>query len=167
MTNVFFNDQNTIAFDQAGIAHLKEVAQAHPQKCARFCLHHDNQAGVQEMLLVMHRDSRFAPHRHPNYKSESIHIVEGKIGMSVFDQSGQVTQLNVLAPNAQFLFRLEGGTWHLPIALSEWVVFHEVFHGPYSKEDDVESLRHYQSEAAINSLYNQLISQFKEMESNE
>ncbi|TMO44829.1 cupin fold metalloprotein, WbuC family [Pseudoalteromonas sp. S4389] len=167
MTNVFFNDQKTLTLDHQCVAHLKKIAQSHPQKCARYCLHHDNYAGVQEMLLVMHRDSRFAPHRHPEYKSESLHIIEGEMGMGVFNDEGDVTQQHLLSAQSQFLIRLEGGTWHLPVALSEWVVFHEVFHGPYSKINDVEMHAKYASKKEVNSLYKRLASQFKEMENNE
>ncbi|TMO34124.1 hypothetical protein CWC25_22765, partial [Pseudoalteromonas sp. S4389] len=82
---VFFLEPTTHTLEHHCGAHLKKISQSHPQKSARYCLHHDKYAGVQELLLVMHRDSRFAPHRHPEYKSESLHIIEGAIGLGVFN----------------------------------------------------------------------------------
>ena len=137
LNNVIFSHSKISTCQQNQINELKQLALSHPQKCARLCLHSDNQASIQQMLLVIHKDCRFHPHKHPHKKSESIHIIEGRVGFSFFNDCGEVIERHVMQPNDVFIIRLEGDTWHLPIVISEWAVFHEIYTGPYDKSKDV------------------------------
>lgn len=160
--NTLFSEQATTVLDVAVIDQLKTLATQHPQRCARFCLHQDTAAGVQQMLVVLHRSSRFMPHRHPVGKSESVHLISGELGVALFADDGQITQRIHLSANRQFLLRLSGHTWHLPVALTEWAVFHEVYQGPYVKELDVEPLPYYKPAAALERLYAEMATFFHE-----
>ena len=38
------------------------------------------------------------------------------------------------------MYRIQGNIWHQPVPISEWVIYHEVYTGPFIKEEDVEYL---------------------------
>ncbi len=160
--NTLFSDKSITVLDVTLIDQLKSIAAQHPQRCARFCLHQDTAAGVQQMLVVLHQTSRFMPHRHPADKSESVHLMSGELGVALFTDDGQITQRIHLSANRQFLLRLSGQTWHLPVALTEWAVFHEIYQGPYVKELDVEPLPYYQPAAELERLYADMTTFFRE-----
>jgi len=139
--DVFFS-KNDISFIGAeSLTRLKKLAKNSPLKRARLCLHKDTKEHVQQMIIALHADTLFRPHRHPKGKSESIHIIEGKLKTFFFDPSGNVQQTITLSERsneAALMYRMAGGQWHLPLNLTEWVVFHEIFTGPYHKKKDVE-----------------------------
>jgi cupin fold WbuC family metalloprotein len=139
--DTFFSDNDISCIDAETLLWLKTLAVASPLKRARLCLHKDTQEQVQQMIIALHSDTLFRPHRHPSGKSESIQIIEGKLKTFYFDQSGNVLQTITLSEcigEAAMIYRMSGGQWHLPLNLTEWVVFHEIFTGPYDKTADVE-----------------------------
>ncbi|QTH71040.1 WbuC family cupin fold metalloprotein [Pseudoalteromonas xiamenensis] len=156
MTNTLFSSDPITVVKLDLIEKLKKIAEQSSQKCARFCLHNDTFSGVQQMLVVLHRDARFNPHRHPEHKTESIHLIEGEVGFTVFDDSGSIIEKIRLSPHRQFLIRLAGNTWHLPVVLGEWAVFHEIYQGPYVKNVDVELHDKYRDSIELENLYNLL-----------
>jgi cupin fold WbuC family metalloprotein len=90
---------------------------------------------------VANRDTYIRPHRHPQGKDESYYVVEGEMVVFIFDDSGQVVRhfdMGEFASGKTVLYRLSSNLWHLPVPLTEWVVYHEVFTGPFQKERDVE-----------------------------
>ena len=61
----------------------------------------------------------------------------------IFEEDGLVRQAFTLsAPGAgqdgAFLYRMSSNFYHFPIPVSEWVVFHETFTGPFDKDNDVQ-----------------------------
>ena len=120
---------------------LKTKAILSPQKIFRFCLHNNVSSALQQMIVVMHKDTLFSPHRHPANKIESIHLIEGEMDVVFFSDGGEIQKIVKLSHNSvgsAFLYRIEDRQWHLPISLTEWVVFHEIYTGPYDKSLDVE-----------------------------
>lgn len=139
MAVAHFNTKNTIAINQSDIIELTQRAADTPQGHYRFCLHHDNEALIQEMVIAITNRALFPPHKHPLGKSESIHIISGELATFIFNEDGNVIdiiRLSCSINNAK-LQRIEGNTWHLPICLSETVVYHETLVGPYNKSNDV------------------------------
>ncbi len=120
------------------VADLKRRALESPRRRARVCLHQSSDHLTQEMLIVFHRESFMPPHRHPPSKSESYHVVEGSLLVFLFDDEGQMLRSLALEAGKSFLYRLSAPFWHMPVATSEWVVYHEVYTGPFLKNDDVE-----------------------------
>lgn len=141
MRDVLLNDKPIITVNLGMIEELKSLAKASPRKRSRLCMHHSLQDGTQEMLIVLHRDTLLSPHRHPAGKSESYHVIEGAMRVFFFEEDGTVHDRVDLGPQESgrpFLYRLSTRMYHLPIVESEWVVYHEVFTGPFDKDRDVE-----------------------------
>lgn len=120
------------------VAELKRLALASPRRRARVCLHHSAAHPTQEMVIVFHRDSYMPPHRHPQGKSESYHLLEGSLRVFIFDDTGLVLGTLPLTAGGAVLYRLAAPLWHMPVPTSEWVVYHEVYTGPFVKTTDVE-----------------------------
>ncbi len=138
MENTVFNSDEVYVLDEQRLVELKRIALAHPLKRSRVCLHQSRDSSVQEMVIVAHRDSLIEAHKHPANKPESYHIIEGRMLVKIFDNDGTMLREIVLNDNINpKMYRIEGGIWHQPIPLTEWVVYHEVFTGPFAKETDV------------------------------
>ncbi|MDP4488571.1 MULTISPECIES: WbuC family cupin fold metalloprotein [Pseudoalteromonas] len=140
MSVAIFNDKDVLTVDNSTLDMLKARALASPTKRFRLCCHRNNQDPIQEMIIVLHRSALMTPHRHPQHKSESYHLIEGEMEVFIFDDKGQVSQRIPMSDSGQdaFMYRLSAPLWHLPIARSEWVVYHECYVGPFDKDIDVE-----------------------------
>ena len=58
----------------------------------------------------------------------------------VFDKSGKVKKVVRMGPynsGKNFFYRMSKGFYHMPIALTKWCVYHEVYSGPFVKNVDV------------------------------
>ncbi|MDK1285613.1 WbuC family cupin fold metalloprotein [Pseudoalteromonas umbrosa] len=139
MAVAYFNNLDVVSVDNKSINHIEQHAIESEQGHYRFCLHHDNSAPIQEMVIALTKHAIFPPHKHPLGKSESIHIISGELATFIFDNTGKVTQVirQSCSGNQAKLQRIEGNTWHLPICISETVVYHETLVGPYDKASDV------------------------------
>lgn len=136
-----FNTEDIIEVSRETVARLIRQAAQSPRKRYRLCLHRSHDLPVNEMVIVANRDTYIRPHRHPQGKDESYYVVEGEMVVFIFDDSGQVVRhfdMGEFASGKTVLYRLSSSMWHLPVPLTEWVVYHEVFTGPFQKERDVE-----------------------------
>jgi len=141
MTKSIVNDEAICVVTPETVRMLKERAEASPYRGFRLCLHHSVEHPVQEMLIVMHHDTYWQPHRHPGDLCESYAVVEGSLRVFFFDDGGTVTRAIDLAPPGSgqpFLYRLSSALWHMPISTSPVSVYHEVRQGPYDRDRDVE-----------------------------
>lgn len=115
---------------------LKAMARNAPLKRSRFCLHLSHEDAVQEMVIVLHRDTYIRPHRHEG-KTESFHMIDGAVLVAFFDDLGIITRTVRLEAGLQqtFLYRLSSHLWHSVVPLTEFAVFHEVTTGPFSPSE--------------------------------
>jgi len=119
------------------VAGLKTAAAADPFKRARLCLHRSSADAVHQMIIAHHRDTYTQPHRHRG-KTESFHMVEGRLAVLFFDDAGAVTRRIVLGPVGSAepsVYRLSASEWHTVIPLTEYAVFHEITNGPFVRGD--------------------------------
>ena len=134
---LFFND-DVFVMQQSHVDELKRIALLHQFKRSRLCLHGSRNDAVQEMIIVAHRDSKLEAHRHPPLKPESYHVIEGELAVNIFSDNGEIIKQIVLRHDAYpRMYRIQGNIWHQPIPISEWVVYHEVYTGPFDKNLDV------------------------------
>ena len=140
MDEVIRNDQPIVTVGGPLVERLREMARRSPKRHARLCLHHDHQDTVQEMVIVMHRDSYLQPHRHPAGYSESYHVIDGAMRVAFFAPDGRLTRTIRLSSRGDgpFLYRLGDETFHFVMPLDEWVVYHEALSGPYQRDRMVE-----------------------------
>lgn len=130
---VWYGDQSRVAVTAADLADLKIAAAASPRRRARICAHPDPGDALHEMIIVMAGDAYIQPHRHRG-RSETFHIIEGRLTIVLFDDTGRVTDrisLGEALSGRAFVHRLGPGVWHTVLPEGDWVVFHEITNGPF------------------------------------
>jgi len=113
---------------------LKTAARQDPLKRARLCLHRRGTDVLHQMIIVHHRDTYTHPHRHRD-KAESFHMIEGRLLVAFFDDTGSLTRHLILgSPGGAdpSIYRLSAPEWHSVIPLTEFAVFHEITSGPFT-----------------------------------
>ena len=136
--NIIFNSSDIFLLNEEMIENLKAIASNHPLKRSRVCIHESIENKVHEMIIVAHKDGVIPPHKHPNGKPESYHVLEGELKVLIYDKDGNQVDKFILSHNSHpKMYRIRGGIWHQPIPITEWVVYHEVATGPFEKNKDV------------------------------
>jgi cupin fold WbuC family metalloprotein len=142
-----FNLAEYRSIGEREICHLKSMALKSPRNRYRLCLHSEQTHLTQEMVICLKGFNYFQPHRHPGNRSESYHMIEGRMDVYLFDEiGGLIDTIRLSAPSAvkggaeerDFMYRLSAPIYHLMIPRSDWTIYHEVLTGPWSKETVVE-----------------------------
>ena len=137
-TNILVNESDIFVLSEDKINELKSLASAHSSKRARICLHSSLDCLVHEMIIVVHKSSTIPVHKPPVNKPESYHVLSGKLRVRIFSSKREITNTILLSADEDpRMYRIRGGIWHQPSAVSEWVVYHEVATGPFCKKTDV------------------------------
>lgn len=132
-TCIIQSEDAVAVIDDATIRRMRDLAATSPDGRARLCLHHALSDPVQEMILALTSANCYPAHRHRE-KAESYHILDGELGILIFDDEGRVRQRQLLsgsASGAGRAMRIAPMIWHAVIALSPVVVFHETTSGPF------------------------------------
>lgn len=123
------------------IQSLKSRALENERDRARLCAHTSTDDSVHEMLIVHTKGTYIPPHKHLG-KSESFHIVEGRLDIVIFDDAGEVVEvveMGEYATGATFFWRISESYYHSVIPRTDIVVFHETTKGPFKREDFVHA----------------------------
>jgi dTDP-4-dehydrorhamnose reductase len=134
---VYYSPYPLPLVDSGLIEFLKRVSRTCPLRRARFCAHLTPDAEQHDMLIVTHRDSYVAPHRHLT-KSETFVVLEGSADMILFDESGAVEKIvRMGAPTSgrPFFYRMPPRQFHSLAMDSELLVFLENTKGPFRLND--------------------------------
>jgi glucose-6-phosphate isomerase len=135
------NSKEIIEVNRDTVNYLKQQASNSPRGRYRLCLHRSNDHPINEMVIIGNQTTYFRPHRHPKGRDESYYIIEGRMVVFIFDDNGNVVRMLDMGEyqsGLTVLYRLCSNLWHLPVSLTERVVYHEVLTGPFKKEDTVE-----------------------------
>ncbi len=119
------------------IRFLKERAAKNERRRVRLCAHPGDSDRLHEMLIVHMKDAYVPPHKHVN-KSESFHMVEGRLTVFIFDDDGRVTEtisMGEVGSGRVFFYRLSSSLYHSVLPESDFVVFHETTNGPFDRRD--------------------------------
>ena len=124
---------------------LVRIAKESQTKRSRFLVHRNHSEQPQIMIIYLERGSVVGRHRHPTEKTELYLVLEGRLSVEYLENGGVETQSRVLAPwgNPEGLPSISvhrDSVWHEPKALSEYVLYLEVYSGPFEKTQDVEYL---------------------------
>lgn len=117
------------------IEELKEISRGCGNKNVRLCLHENPQAQAHDMIILEKKGKYYPPHKHLE-KGESFHIIEGKMGVFIFAESGSVIDASILSPDDNFIYRVGVNMYHAVMPLSDLVVYHEAKPGPFLGEKD-------------------------------
>jgi len=134
---VLYVQDEIVRVGRAEIESLKKDALRNERKRIRLCTHRDVADAVHEMLIVHTKGTYVRPHRHLN-KSESFHLIEGRVDVVLFDDDGGVTDVIPMgdyASGQKFYYRISDAVYHTLIIHSGFVVFHETTQGPFRRAD--------------------------------
>jgi cupin fold WbuC family metalloprotein len=118
---------------------LAEARQS-PRRRMNFNFHATLEENPSRLLNVLLRGTYIRPHRHSDPpKAESFVVLEGRIAILIFDDSGRIERRNALGRGDQALgVDIAPGIWHTAAALSDHAVCFEVKPGPYVQAVDKE-----------------------------
>jgi cupin fold WbuC family metalloprotein len=139
MTNVFHNADDYAVVGPEWIERLKKTALTSPLRRSRLCLHRSDDDKLHEMVIALARDCLFPPHRH-TAKSESFHIIDGRLIIVIFKDDGTSLRsllLTSAGKGGALCYRMCKPSFHAVLPLDEVVVFHEVTNGPFVKNEAV------------------------------
>jgi cupin fold WbuC family metalloprotein len=132
-TAAFFCHRLPVRVDRAVIEELKLISNQRGKVNVRICLHEDPSANHHDMIALERRGRYYRPHKHA-CKGDTFHLLEGKLGIFAFDESGAVTDAVVLLPGE--IYRTAVNTYHAILPLSEFVIHHENKPGPFEGSND-------------------------------
>tara|TARA_B100001250_G_scaffold413969_1_gene450012 strand:+ start:2314 stop:2814 length:501 start_codon:yes stop_codon:yes gene_type:complete len=141
MKPIIQNKKDLIFYNKNIVRKIKELADKTNNKRARVNIHKSLKSKTNEMIIALKKGSYIRPHIHPNSKSESYHVIKGKMNVYVFSKSGKkikIIKMGDYNSKLNFYYRMNKGYFHLPIAVSNWCVYHEVYSGPFEKDKDVK-----------------------------
>lgn len=131
----YFCRKEPVRIDQELLVKLKALAGQQGSQNVRLCLHDRPQAAFHEMIILEHSGKFYRPHKHPR-KGESYHIIEGAMGVFIFNERGDVGDTCVLNPQSSMVYRVGTNMYHAVMPLSEFVIYHESKLGPFIRESD-------------------------------
>jgi cupin fold WbuC family metalloprotein len=104
-----------------------------PRRRKNFNFHENNEAKTHRLLNAIEPNSYVMPHKHddPN-KGETIICLSGKLGVVIFDSTGNVEQTLILEAASETVgIDICYGTFHTVLALKNGTVFFEAKSGPF------------------------------------
>jgi cupin fold WbuC family metalloprotein len=118
---------------------LAEARQS-PRRRMNFNFHATLEENPSRLLNVLLRGTYIRPHRHSDPpKAESFVVLEGRIAILIFDDSGRIERRYALGRGDNALgVDIAPGIWHTAAALSDHAVCFEVKPGPYVQAVDKE-----------------------------
>ncbi len=115
-----------------------EMSRQSPRKRIILPLHKSADSTLHRMLNAIQPGSYVRPHRHEEPpKAESMLVLQGSLGVVIFDASGSVKSTYTLSPHGEhFALDIEAGVFHTILALLPDTVLFEVKPGPYTRSTD-------------------------------
>ncbi len=102
----------------------------------RLCLHEGPDALLHDMIVVQYAGQYFRPHKHLE-KGESYHMIEGEMGIVVFDDEGKVADACRIDTSDTTVYGVGTGMYHTNFPLTDVAVYHESRPGPFVSGDSV------------------------------
>ena len=132
---IFYSKKNIEFINYKHINFLKKKVKFVKNKRARICLHNNDKSKLQEMIIILAKDTYIRPHKHLN-KSESLHVIEGSADAIFFDNKGNIIKKQRLGgkgKNTNFYYRISDSVFHTFKIRSKYFIFHESTQGPFMK----------------------------------
>lgn len=107
---------------------------------SRVCIHLTNKSKTNEMIICLRKESFIPPHIHPRGKTESYHVIKGKMSVLLFNKSGKclkIIKMGDINSGQNFYYRMNSSFYHMPVATSKYCIYHETYSGPFVKKKDV------------------------------
>ncbi len=138
-SEVFYPDESPVFVASSDLDYLKSLAPGAARRRARLCAHANRDDTLQEMFIVLCRDSYIRPHKHVG-KVESFCVLEGEVVVFLFEDDGsikRVIQMGSPGSGKPFYYRLSDPVFHTLLIASPQLVFLEITQGPFRREQTV------------------------------
>ena len=99
----------------------------------RICLHQKLSDKNHDMIILQSKNNFYKPHKHI-FKTETYHVMHGRILFLIFNNKGNITNKIILNKNE--LFRTPYNTYHTMLPLTRFVIYHESKSGPFVRGKD-------------------------------
>ena len=136
---VFFTEKTITKIEDVDIKFLKANVKNTEKKRIRLCTHLSEEDKLQEMFILLSRETYIRPHKHLN-KSESLHVQEGSADVVFFDDESNIIKIISLSDSSSkgcFYYRIDEPTYHTFIIKSDYFIFHETTQGPFKRSDTI------------------------------
>ena len=136
---VYYTDKTITKIEDHDIKFLKANVKDTQRKRIRICTHLNEGDSLQEMFIVLSKETYIRPHKHIN-KSESLHVIEGSADVIFFDNEGNIIEVILLSdssPRLCFYYRISKPVYHTLIVKTDFFIFHETTQGPFTKSDTI------------------------------
>jgi len=136
---VEYNTKKVFFVDKKWINRIKKLASRNKSKKFRTCIHYSKKNLVHEMIVVHTDETYVRPHQH-NYKSESIHVIEGKATVITFNKDGKILNFWKIGDQMSrlpFFYKMEKNILHSFIFHTKYFVFKETTKGPFKKRQTI------------------------------
>jgi len=122
------------------VRQISEQARLSPRLRQNHNIHPCNESRCHRLLNAVEPASYIRPHRHLDpEKDEAFILMNGRLGIVVFDDQGRVEQTVVLARESGNLAAdIPHGAYHTAVSLASGTVFYEAKAGPYLPLLDAE-----------------------------
>lgn len=117
---------------------LSEKAKKTTRQRLNLNFHSGESDLLQRLLNAMEPSTYVRPHKHDEPdKREVFIILEGTIGIVVFDDQGKIIQQTTLnRDKGLYIAEIPPKTWHMLVSLETNSVMYEVKDGPYDEKTD-------------------------------
>lgn len=121
------------------ISALLDNAAQSERRRAHLNVHEQLDADVQRLFIATQPETYMRPHRHPEaHKWEFFVVLEGKLDLLLFDDSGRVTRRVTLSADDNRAVEVCPGHWHAYVCMARDSLALEIKQGAYlpTTEDD-------------------------------
>ncbi|MCE9613648.1 MAG: WbuC family cupin fold metalloprotein [Lentisphaerae bacterium] len=135
--DVYYASGPLVQIRGADLAQLKRDAEVSARGRCRICTHATPDHPIHEMIIVLKRGTYIRAHQHLG-RSESVHVIEGRADVVVFDPDGAIRTVLDLGPvteGGEFFYRMSEPLLHTVLVRSDFLVFHETTSGPFRRDD--------------------------------
>lgn len=129
----FFTAQCPAVIGEELYQEMRELNRHSPQRNIRVCLHSGADARHHDMIILQPKHAYIRPHHHPD-KSETIHIIEGELGIIRFGAQGDIIGSQRLIRSE--ILRIEDSGFYFLLPLSQATIYHESKPGPWDPTTD-------------------------------
>ena len=129
----FFSKNEPSYCSKEALSKLIEIGQERKTN-SRICMHPNPEANMHEMLIYQTQDNYFPPKKQLT-KEKSFLVLEGRIALCIFEETGVLKNYVILEKSSNFFCRVPSNYIHMDLTISEFSVHLESVPGPYKKED--------------------------------
>lgn len=131
----YFCQKRPVKITGAVLNEMKTLSDDNSKMNLRICLHRHPDSKLHEMVILERRGSYTPPHKHAD-KEDCMLIIEGQLGIVVYNDDGTVYDCCLLKPNHVVMYKVDLQMYHAVIAMTDTVIYHEAKLGPFSYETD-------------------------------